>query len=59
MRVAVEVRRRDHLHREVERVVVDQDRAEHGTLGFEIVRKRALRGSECVSAMGGMDGEKE
>ena len=28
----------DHLGGEVERVVVQQDRAEHGPLGFEIVR---------------------
>jgi hypothetical protein len=45
MRVAIEITGVDHLRREVERVVVDQDRAEDGTLGFEIVRERALRSS--------------
>ena len=43
MRVAIEVAAVDDLHREVERVVVDEDRAEHRALRFEIVRKRTLR----------------
>ena len=44
MRVAIEVRGVDDLRRQVERVVVNEDRAEHRTLGFEVVRKRAFRG---------------
>ena len=32
----------DDLGGEVERVVVQQDRAEHGPLRFEVVRKRAF-----------------
>ena len=42
VRVAEEIVRVDHLGGEVERVVVQQDRAEHGAFGFEIVRKRAF-----------------
>ena len=42
VRVAEEIARVDHLGGEVERVVVQQDRAEHGAFGFEIVRKRAF-----------------
>ena len=50
VRVAVEVGGVDDLRREVERVVVDQDGAEHGTLGFQIVRKRTLRsGNDSIS----------
>ena len=45
MRVAVEVARIDDLHGLIERVVVDEDGAKHRTLGFEIVRKRAVRSS--------------
>ena len=44
MRVAKERLRIDHRRRDVEGVVVDQDRAEHRSLRFEVVRKRALRG---------------
>src|SRR5258706_8938266 len=40
--VAKEVRRVDHLGREVERVVVEENRAEHGSLGFEIVWQRTF-----------------
>ena len=42
VRVAEEIARVDDLGGEVERVVVQQDRAEHGALGFEIVRQRAF-----------------
>ena len=35
----------DDLRREIERVVVDEDRAEDRALGFEVVRKRTLRSS--------------
>ena len=37
MRVPKEILRVDHLGGEVEGVVVQQDRAEHGPFGFEIV----------------------
>src|SRR6185436_712519 len=43
MRIPVEIPTVDDLRREIERVVVDQNRAEHRSFGFEIVRKRALR----------------
>ena len=43
MRIPVEVLTVDDLRCEIERVVVDENRAEHRTFGFEIVRKRALR----------------
>ena len=46
VRVAEEVARVDQLGGVVERLVVDQDRAEHGLLGLEIVRKRAFRCGE-------------
>ena len=42
VRVAEEIARVDDLGGEVERVVVQQDRAEHGALGLEVVRKRAF-----------------
>ena len=45
MRVTIEIAGVDDLCGEIEGVVVDEDRAEHRTLGFEIVRKRALRSS--------------
>ena len=45
MRVAVEVLLGDDLRGEIERVVVNEDRAEHRSLGFEIVGKRAFRSS--------------
>src|SRR4030095_5799544 len=45
VRVAIETSRVDDLSGHVERVVVYQDGAEHGTFGIEIVRKRTLRGS--------------
>jgi hypothetical protein len=48
VRVAVKISRGEDLRGEIEGVVVNQDRTEHGTLGFEIVRKRALRsGNDC------------
>ena len=43
MRVAKEVARADDLDGEVERFVVDQDRAQHRPLGLEVVRQRTLR----------------
>ena len=43
MRIPVEVLTVDDLGCEIERVVVDENRTEHRSLGFEIVRKRALR----------------
>ena len=47
MRVAEEIVRVDQLGGVVERLVVDQDRAEHRFLGIEAVRKRPLgRGSD-------------
>ena len=46
MGLAKEVAGVDDLRCEVERVVVQQDRAEHGPLRFEIVRKRALNDSD-------------
>ena len=48
VRVAEEVARVDQLRGVVERLVVDQDRAEHGFLGLEIVRKRAFRCSDSA-----------
>src|SRR5262245_38418530 len=42
MRVAVEVARVDDLGGEVERVVVEQDRAENRTLRFQVMRERAF-----------------
>ena len=42
VRVAEEIARVDDLGGEVEGVVVQQDGAEHGAFGFEIVRKRAF-----------------
>ena len=41
VRVAEEILRVDHLGGEVEGVVVQQNRAEDGSFGFEIMRKRA------------------
>ena len=54
MRVAEEVARVDQLGGVVERLVVDQDRAENGLLGFEIVRKRAFgrRRPQASTAIG-------
>ena len=46
MRVAKEIAVVDDLRGVIERFVVDQDRAEHGFLRLEIVRKRAVRCSE-------------
>ena len=43
VRVAIEIAAVYHLRRQVEGVVVDEDRAQDGTLGFEIVRKRTFR----------------
>ena len=40
MRIAEEVARVDQLGGVVERLVVDQDRAEYGLLGLEVVRQR-------------------
>ena len=42
VRVAVEIARVQDLCGLVERVVVDQDRAEHGSLRFEVVRQRSI-----------------
>ncbi len=42
VRVAEEIVRVDHLRRQVERIVVQQDRTEHRALRFEIVRQRAI-----------------
>ena len=42
VRVAEEVLRVDDLRRLIERLVVDQDRAEHALLGFEVVRQDAV-----------------
>ena len=46
MRIAEEVARVDQLGRVVERVVVNQDGAENGLLGFKVVRKRAFGGGD-------------
>ena len=43
VRLAIEIAAVDDLCRQVERVVVDEDRAEHGSLGLEVVRERTLR----------------
>ena len=45
VRVTEEIAGRDDFDGEVERFVVDQHRAEHRTLGLEIVRQRTLSGS--------------
>jgi hypothetical protein len=42
VRIAEEIARVDDLDGGIERVVVEQDRAEDGSLGLEIVRERAL-----------------
>ena len=42
-----EVVRRDHLHRLVDRLVADEDRAQHRAFGLEAVRERAF-GDFCV-----------
>ena len=55
VRVAEEIARVDDLGGLVERVVVDQDRAEHGLLGFEVVRKRALARRRQACARGQRD----
>ena len=47
MRVAIEVVAVDDLRGEVERVVVNQDGAEDGTFGFEIVRECTFSGGDC------------
>ena len=41
MRLAVKIVSGDGVERDVERVVVEQDRAQHGLLGFEIIRRNA------------------
>ena len=46
VRVAEEILRVDHLGGEVEGVVVQENRAEDGPFGFEIVRKRAFGDGE-------------
>ncbi len=46
MRIAEEVARVYELGRVVERVVVNQDGAENGLLGFQVVRKRAFGGGD-------------
>ena len=53
VRVAEEVARVDQLGGVVERVVVDEDRAENGFLGFEIVRKRAIGRGDVGHGRGG------
>ena len=52
MRVAKERLRVDDRRGDVEGFVVDQDRAEHGAFGVEIVRERALRGGRFVASSG-------
>ena len=42
VRIAEEIVRVDHFGGEIERVVVEQDRAEDGSFGFQIVRERAF-----------------
>jgi len=46
--VAEEILRVDHLGGEVERVVVQQDRAKDGPFGFEIVRKGAFSDDDAL-----------
>ena len=46
VRIAEEVVGVDHFRGEIERVVVEQDGAEHGALRLEIVRQRTF--SDCV-----------
>jgi hypothetical protein len=48
VRVAEEVFRPDDLDGEVERFVVNEDGAEHGPFGLEIVRQGTLGGSNDV-----------
>ena len=43
MRIAEEISGLEELRGVIERFVVDQDRAEHGFLGFEVVRKDTFR----------------
>ena len=45
VRITIEIARVDDLDRLVECVVVHEDGAEHRSLGFKIVRKRAFRRS--------------
>ncbi len=47
MRVAEERLRADHRRRDVEGVVVDEDRAQHRSFRFEIMRKRTLLSGGC------------
>ena len=56
VRVAEEIARVDELRRVVERLVVDQDRAEDRLLRVEAVRKRAF-GSGDVGHGDGLTGE--
>ena len=51
VRVAEEIARVDHFGGEIEGVVVQQDRAEHGSLGLEIVRQRAFGDGEFGHAI--------
>ena len=46
VRVAEEILRVDDLGREVEGVVVEEDRAENGSFGFKVVRERAFGDSD-------------
>ncbi len=46
VRVAVEIVRIDHLGREVEGLVVQQDRPEHGPLRLQVVGKRSFGNSD-------------
>ena len=50
-----EILRAHDLRRVVERLVVDQNRAKHGALGFEVVRQRTLGGSDDVRHGRGRD----
>ena len=50
-----EILRAHDLRRVVERLVVDQDRAKHGALGFEVVRQRTLGGGDDVRHGGGRE----
>ena len=47
MRRAIKVAAVDYLCRQIECVVVDENRAEHRTLRLEVMRQRTLCGSNC------------
>ena len=50
VRVAEEIRRVDDFGRLIERLVVDQDRAEHALLGLQVMRQRAVHRNEQSTA---------